>query len=235
MKPLATVAAAVSAISIFAAFPAGAATYTLNDYQANFSPPVGTITVTGQNTNVLSFDVSLAPDVYFQQLGNGSVHDAFWFDLTGLVGTAVTYNITSPDGPAPGTGDFGAGGDFVGEAYHAGYYGQGFLKGFNYEIADKDTIKPIDYYTGHLSFTVTGATGSHLNLAGQLIDGVTVYAGADLRECALVCVTGPVGATADFVQNAVPEPATWALMILGFGGVGGVLRRRKAIQVAAAA
>jgi len=27
--------------------------------------------------------------------------------------------------------------------------------------------------------------------------------------------------------NAVPEPATWALMILGFGAIGGALRRRK--------
>ncbi|MGL6043950.1 MAG: spondin domain-containing protein [Sandaracinobacteroides sp.] len=29
-----------------------------------------------------------------------------------------------------------------------------------------------------------------------------------------------------FTANAVPEPASWALMILGFGAVGGVLRRR---------
>jgi len=26
----------------------------------------------------------------------------------------------------------------------------------------------------------------------------------------------------------VPEPATWALMILGFGAVGGAMRRRNA-------
>lgn len=30
------------------------------------------------------------------------------------------------------------------------------------------------------------------------------------------------------IQNAVPEPATWGLMIIGFGGVGAVLRRRRA-------
>jgi hypothetical protein len=27
--------------------------------------------------------------------------------------------------------------------------------------------------------------------------------------------------------SAVPEPATWAMMILGFGLVGGVMRRRQ--------
>ena len=30
-----------------------------------------------------------------------------------------------------------------------------------------------------------------------------------------------------WAQTAVPEPATWALMILGFGGVGAALRRRR--------
>jgi hypothetical protein len=30
------------------------------------------------------------------------------------------------------------------------------------------------------------------------------------------------------VQSGVPEPATWALMILGFGAIGGALRRRQA-------
>ena len=34
---------------------------------------------------------------------------------------------------------------------------------------------------------------------------------------------------------AVPEPASWALMILGFGGIGGALRRRRAQMPIAAA
>jgi hypothetical protein len=31
---------------------------------------------------------------------------------------------------------------------------------------------------------------------------------------------------------SVPEPATWAMMIMGFGAAGSVLRRRKAARVA---
>jgi hypothetical protein len=31
----------------------------------------------------------------------------------------------------------------------------------------------------------------------------------------------------------VPEPATWAMMLLGFGGLGATLRRRRAQAVAA--
>jgi hypothetical protein len=34
---------------------------------------------------------------------------------------------------------------------------------------------------------------------------------------------------------SVPEPATWGMMILGFGGVGAVIRRRRAAPVAVAA
>lgn len=31
--------------------------------------------------------------------------------------------------------------------------------------------------------------------------------------------------------GAVPEPATWAMMIIGFGAIGGALRRRQAVRV----
>lgn len=36
-----------------------------------------------------------------------------------------------------------------------------------------------------------------------------------------------VGASVEAENPAVPEPATWALMILGFGGVGTAMRRRR--------
>ena len=35
------------------------------------------------------------------------------------------------------------------------------------------------------------------------------------------------------VSGAVPEPATWAMMILGFGAAGSMIRRRKAVLAAA--
>jgi len=35
--------------------------------------------------------------------------------------------------------------------------------------------------------------------------------------------------------TAVPEPATWAMMILGFGAAGSVLRRRRAAVAGALA
>jgi hypothetical protein len=36
-----------------------------------------------------------------------------------------------------------------------------------------------------------------------------------------------------FGSSAVPEPATWAMMLIGFGGLGAVLRRRREMTFAA--
>jgi hypothetical protein len=42
--------------------------------------------------------------------------------------------------------------------------------------------------------------------------------------------TGIASYTGDFTLSAgVPEPATWGLMILGFGAVGGAMRRRQSV------
>ena len=43
------------------------------------------------------------------------------------------------------------------------------------------------------------------------------------------------GYTAEAVTVAVPEPATWALMLIGFGGMGVALRRSRQVAFAAAA
>jgi len=232
MKPLHLAAAAATAIALLAGGSASAAVYSLNDYSAAFSPPLGSVTVTGQGTQTLSFDVSLADNVYFQQLGNGGLHDAFWFDLSGLVGgTSVTYNITAPNGPAAGA-DFPTGGLFTGANFSSAGYGQGTLMGAHYAVQVSDSSKPINYYHGDPVFTVTGGAGSHLDVAA--ITGKD-FAGADLRECSnadctTVLATGPVGAT-----PGVPEPATWGMMILGFGGVGALMRRRRPVMALAAA
>lgn len=225
-------AAAAGALAMLAAVPASATVYTFNDYQTTFSQPLGTVTVTGQGSNVLSFDVDLADNVYFQMSGNGSLHDAFWFDLTGLVGgTSVTYNITAPDAPGGAAGgDYPTGGQFVGANFSNNAYGQGFLQNADYAVRVEDTSAGanLNYYAGHLTFTVTGGTGSMLDLGP--VNGTNDVAGADLRQCSsLACTTilatGPIGAT--LTGGGVPEPATWAMMIIGFGAIGAVLRRRR--------
>lgn len=39
------------------------------------------------------------------------------------------------------------------------------------------------------------------------------------------------GYVVEYSLNAVPEPATWAMMIVGFGAVGASMRRRKNVRV----
>lgn len=41
---------------------------------------------------------------------------------------------------------------------------------------------------------------------------------------------GTLSTSLSFAGAGVPEPATWALMILGFGAVGGAMRRRQATK-----
>lgn len=67
-------------------------------------------------------------------------------------------------------------------------------------------------------FTVLGGTGRWEGASGTF-NGTGV---ADAR-------TRPTHVSIDFVGNisAVPEPSSWALMILGFGGIGLVVRRRR--------
>ncbi len=44
--------------------------------------------------------------------------------------------------------------------------------------------------------------------------------------------SGFVTATSSPVAGAVPEPATWAMMLLGFGGIGFAMRRRPKVHTA---
>jgi hypothetical protein len=63
------------------------------------------------------------------------------------------------------------------------------------------------------SFSLLVGTDSNDNV-GPLLESVTLTDGLALA---------PVG--------IVPEPASWALMIVGFGGVGAILRRRRAANL----
>ncbi|MGZ3402835.1 MAG: PEPxxWA-CTERM sorting domain-containing protein [Phenylobacterium sp.] len=76
-----------------------------------------------------------------------------------------------------------------------------------------------DPWTDHtISFTATQAGSVQIDLRSYSVDG----RGPLLDNVAL-----------DVTGGSVPEPASWALMILGFGGAGAVLRRRRRTALAA--
>jgi hypothetical protein len=86
-----------------------------------------------------------------------------------------------------------------------------------------------DYFTLGADYTFTALTSGSLY---AVVNDVNAYgdnqAGIGFKVFSEVVggETGPIG-------GAVPEPATWALMIAGFGMVGASLRRRTVRAVAA--
>lgn len=95
------------------------------------------------------------------------------------------------------------------------------------------------YNPNGLTFAGVGATpgpgGAYVpgqNGAGNQFMSITGgwWFAADIYQTAAGCgdkCTYDVAATSAFLQG-VPEPSSWALMLLGFGGLGAVLRRRRA-------
>jgi hypothetical protein len=78
-----------------------------------------------------------------------------------------------------------------------------------------------------------GVTAFYRFDAGTNLDAFALNYGS--ASAARLYTTGPVPqlkAPASSAVAAVPEPASWALMILGFGAAGAILRRRRALVAA---
>ena len=80
-----------------------------------------------------------------------------------------------------------------------------------------------------LGFTLFNFSGEH----GGDLAPTAVLGGHQLLDIKGVSpgIAGDYTGTLSFTPGGVPEPATWALMILGFGGAGAMLRRRKVFAV----
>jgi len=88
-----------------------------------------------------------------------------------------------------------------------------------------------------ISFILTNTGGTWANDGSVLIGnnlGNTV--GAHIGVCTNTPCTefAVTGFATNGGGGVVPEPATWAMMILGFGGIGAMLRRRRVPQLAIA-
>ena len=70
------------------------------------------------------------------------------------------------------------------------------------------------------NYLVTGGTGQFAGFSGSLTGTGTVTFAAGVPPASQQAISGDIG--------AVPEPASWMMMLIGFAGVGHKLRRRSA-------
>ena len=84
-----------------------------------------------------------------------------------------------------------------------------------------------------------------LNISSDYISGDSastsadpVYCPSPTSSCPFVNESGQVSSPGVWLQTpfavGVPEPATWAMLLAGFGGLGGIMRRRRAATSAVA-
>ena len=130
--------------------------------------------------------------------------------------------------------------------------GTGSFSSFTFGTAA--TFFPFTYdpFTPQQVYSTTNASGQtasfftteQLLRAAQTVGGLTSYAITDAGTAQLTgfddtrgffsftanqngSIQGSFSATANAVTGAVPEPATWAMMLIGVGAVGASVRRRK--------
>lgn len=80
------------------------------------------------------------------------------------------------------------------------------------------------------TFTIPSNGFFFLNtMDNQLIDRFSIAANGTIGDIRQIRVGGVATIPVVDPRGIVPEPASWALMILGFGGMGALMRRRRAV------
>lgn len=95
-------------------------------------------------------------------------------------------------------------------------------EGNSNSFADLITLTNSSRYVAKASGSPTPWTGCYFGRCNNIL---ATSQGIDFSDFSFSSLTGPVTMTVSGFQ-AVPEPATWSMMILGFGAIGAMVRRR---------
>jgi hypothetical protein len=153
--------------------------------------------------------------------------------------TSLDFN-TATGTPSPGTPgvltSYGSGsGSFAG-VLCSGVASCGSIQDITSLVLGPQSISSFFILTGGnnvnpITFDLTGITlinRSTPNYLGVSATGIFNWSGFDPTPGVFQFSTQGTNVTSmSFSAQAVPEPATWALMLLGFGGIGMAMRRRR--------
>lgn len=204
-----TIAAAIAATVAVGAAGAQAATVT--------PAVVGYSSQYGGYEAVYAADAFAVTDWASLSQGAGSFID---FDLGAfytLSSADVTDRVTSGGGNGAyvyGTTDFT-------NQFSLTFFDSSFtLPGATYAFSKATPVNPNTTAAFQYNANLSGATGRYVRYTVLATDGGQANDNPGLSNISF---------------NAVPEPATWALMITGFGATGLMLRRRRTLATAATA
>lgn len=222
MKLLAA-AAAASALALTWA-TAASATITITLGQANISPfpaPYGTVDVT--RTDDTHANITFTSDI------SGSGGYKYYF----VDGGSAAVNVNASSWTFTGLTKDGSGAIAGGAAGNEDGFGS-----FNQTFNSSDSWGDRSHV---ISFTLvnTGATAWLTDSSVLTPNASGFRVAAHIGVCQLStnpnCTTDGGAFVTGFATEGggpIPEPATWAMMIMGFGGIGAMLRRRRTLAFA---
>ena len=146
--------------------------------------------------------------------------------------TSIDFLTNGAPGPAAGTV-----GDYIGTGTFAGQFcdlGCGTINDITSLVVGA-SVTPFFILSDGVTFSLTNITSIDRSISNVLAFQGTGTFGGTLGGETITPTLGSFvfttqgGSTTTFSATAlaVPEPAAWALMLLGFGGIGMVLRRRR--------
>ena len=161
-----------------------------------------------------------------------SVADAAAFDFT--------FSFEQVVGGVPQGSIYTAAGSFEADQVFGGLYVVGDTTGtitnnFNSDVADIRFANSVVVPFAPASFVLSGGEPVLVDIGFNFFKFTANYAKDVVSIGGSIEAFGPlttVSITPKAVAPAVPEPATWALMIAGFGAVGYAMRRRTRVSFA---
>jgi hypothetical protein len=219
-------ALAIAAAAALSAGSAQAITYSFtpgSDLPGGFAPTPGYVVLNDFNDlsdlSVLSGTIGTV-GIYGPGSNDDGAEPAFPSGpspyLSVLGGSSTNINFAAPYGGAFQF-NWGSVDDYNTLTIHRQGLSDVVLTGLDFLPANGDRSSP--FTNG-----VFNAAGN-----GEFITGISLASRTNSFE--IDNFSAPGGSN-PFIGGAVPEPATWAMMILGFGGVGATIRRRRSLIAA---